>query len=300
MTNPLATDPQARKPWVAALMSLALPGWGQLYNGQANRAIWFFLAFALLLLPGTALVALALPPGLMAPALALGVLATLGLWLGSAADAYRVASRALANPPRSWQTSGLYALSFIACALLVLPALTLAMRAHLVQPFHIPSASMAPSLLPGDLVFADMHYNCHACRPVQRGDVAIFTYPNDRTLYYVKRVVALPGDRFQVLDHQVRVNGQSLALPADGAGQREHWGDRAWQVQGQGQTADSGPEQTVPPGQVIVLGDNRSASTDSRQFGPVPLADVAGRVRQIWFSRADGVVRWGRIGELVN
>lgn len=302
--HPAAMQP--RLPWVAGLMSLALPGWGQLYNGQVNRAIWCFLAFSLLLLPGTALLALAVPPSLMLAALLLGLVAALGLWIFCAADAYRAAQRAPAQGLEPWQTSGLYTLVFICCALLVLPALTLAMRAHLVQPFAIPSASMAPSLLPGDWVFADMHYNCPGCKAVQRGDVAIFTYPNDRTLYYVKRVVALPGDRVQILNHQLLVNGLGLAKPGSEPGQAgevpalEAWGGKTWQVQGQQALQDSALAQTVPPGHVFLLGDNRAASTDSRQFGAVPLADVVGRVRQIWFSRGDGSVRWQRIGDRVN
>ena len=300
MNVAMNNDLQPRKPWVAGLMSLALPGWGQLYNGEANRAIWCFLTFSLLLLPGTALLALVVPPLLMAPALILGVVATLGLWIYAAVDAWRVARRSPAYVTRPWQTSGLYVLVFIACALLVLPSLTISMRARLVQPFRIPSASMAPSLLPGDYVFADMHYNCPGCSAVQRGDVAIFTYPNDRTLYYVKRIVALPGDRIRVLGHQVVVNGEALAARADGATQLERSGRKSWQVQGMSALVDTDAEQTVPPGHVFLLGDNRSASTDSRQFGAVPLADVAGRVRQIWFSRGDGAIRWRRIGELVN
>ena len=300
---------QPRKPWVAGLMSLALPGWGQLYNGQANRAIWCFLTFSLLLLPGTALLSLVVPPLLMLSGLLLGLVAALGLWIFCALDAYRVAQRASAYVIAPWQTSGLYVLVFISCALLVLPGLTVALRAHLVQPFVIPSASMAPSLLPGDFVFADMHYNCHACSPVQRGDVAIFTYPNDRTLYYVKRIVALPGDRVQILNHQVIVNGQGLAAPAGESGEAgvtgetgalEHWGAKTWQVQGLPALLNTASEQTVPPGHVFLLGDNRAASTDSRQFGAVPLADVVGRVRQVWFSRGDGVIRWQRIGKRVN
>ena len=297
---------QPRKPWVAGLMSLALPGWGQLYNGQVNRAIWCFLTFSLLLLPGHALLALAVPPMLMLPGLLLGLVSALGLWIFCAADAYRAARRAPAQVIAPWQTSGLYTLVFICGALLVLPGLTLAMRAHLVQPFAIPSASMAPSLLPGDFVFADMHYNCPHCSAVQRGDVAIFTYPNDRTLYYVKRVVALPGDRVQILNHQLVINGQGLTQLGNELGQGgaaatvEAWGSKTWQVQGQQALQDSAAEQTVPPGHVFLLGDNRAASTDSRQFGAVPLADVVGRVRQIWFSRGDGSVRWQRIGDRVN
>ena len=293
-------DLRPRNPWIAGLMSLALPGWGQLYNGQANRAIWWFLAFSLLALPGTALLALAIPPALMAPALVAGLVAALWLWIHGAVDAWRVARRSPAYVARPWQTSGLYVLVFIACALLALPSLTISMRAHLVQPFRIPSASMAPGLLPGDFVFADMRYNCPGCGAVRRGDVAIFTYPNDRTLYYVKRIVALPGDRVRMLGRGVVVNGQALTADPDAPLQTERAGSRSWQVQGAATMADAAGERTVPPGHVFVLGDNRSASTDSRQFGAVPLADVVGRVRQIWFSRGDGAIRWSRIGALVN
>jgi signal peptidase I len=289
-----------RKPWVAATMSLALPGWGQLYNGQINRAIWSFLAFSLMLLPGTALVSLAVPPALMAPALVLGLLGTLGLWLHSAFDAHRVATRSTPYTLQPWQTSGLYALVFITCALLVLPTLTIAMRSHLVQPFHIPSSSMSPTLLAGDSVFANMHYNCHGCSSVRRGDVAIFTYPNDRGQYYVKRIVALPGDKVRIVGHRVVVNGEPLSASPLEEVQLERSGGKTWQVDGMAGLADSETEHTVPPGHVFLLGDNRTASTDSRQFGSVPLTDVVGRVRQIWFSHGDGGVRWGRIGQRVD
>lgn len=293
----LPFDPvRPRKPWVAALMSLALPGWGQLYNGEANRAIWCLLVFALLLLPGTAALALLVPPVAMAPALALGVLAGLGGWLGAAVDAWRGATRRGAHVPRPWQTGGLYTLVFVVCALAVLPALTVWMRGHLAQPFRIPSGSMAPALLPGDFVFAEMAYNCPGCSPVQRGDVAVFLDPNDRTRWYVKRIVALPGDRVALRAHQLLVNGMPLTQP-DGT---EAWQGRRWQVQGMQAVADTPAELLVPPGHVWVLGDQRAASADSRQFGPVPLADVAGRMRQIWFSHAEGAVRWGRIGQLVH
>lgn len=253
------TTVEPRRPWLAALMSLVLPGFGQLYNGEVNRALWLFLGFALLGVPGLALIALWLPAQLTVPALALGLLATLGLWVYSVAQAWRRAKALGAGwHLRPWQLSGVYLLVLLLCDGVGLPLLIGQVRAQQVESFRIPSASMAPTLLPGDVLFADKRYNCPNCRQaVHRGDIAIFVYPNDRTRYYVKRIVGLPGERIE--------------LPG------------------------TGPV-NVPPGQVYVTGDNTVASTDSRQFGTVPLADVVGRVRQIWWSSGEGRIRWERLG----
>ncbi|MEJ2621979.1 MAG: signal peptidase I [Candidatus Thiodiazotropha sp.] len=188
-----------RKPGLALGMSLLLPGFGQLYNGQVNRAIWLFLTFNLLSVPGMILIALYLPSGMMVPALFLSLLVTLGLWIFGMFDAWRGARRCKEYVPAPWQTSGLYTLVFLLCNGLVLTATFGYVRAHQVESFHIPSASMQPGILQGDILFADMRYNCPGCRrAVKRGDVAIFTYPNDRTKYYIKRIIGLPGDRVRI------------------------------------------------------------------------------------------------------
>src|ERR1035437_6362275 len=90
--EPVAAPVMApRNPLVAALASLVLPGFGQLYNGDLNRAIWLFLSFALLCIPVVALIALYLPERLMLPTLLLGLGATLGVWGYAVWDAGRTA-----------------------------------------------------------------------------------------------------------------------------------------------------------------------------------------------------------------
>lgn len=294
-----------RSPLLAMLLSLALPGLGQFYNGQLNRAIWLFLGFIAVLDPGIPVVAIHLPTAAMEPALLLGTVALLGLWSWGAVQAWREAKARSDHQPLAWQTSGAYAVVVVACAGMVVPAVTWQVHERMVAAYRIPSRSMEPGILSGDLLFADRSYNCPSCKhAIARGDVAIFTYPNDRTLTYIKRIIGLPGDRIRLSGRQLSVNGVALSAAGDGpAGNApavvtERTGNLQWQVrwEGPGPAAKDPREWTVPAGQVFVLGDNREASTDSRDFGTVPLSDVVGRARQVWFSRGPEGIRWSRLG----
>jgi signal peptidase I len=197
-------------------------------------------------------------------------------------------------------------LVLILCNVLALPLMMGYVRAHQVESFRLPSTSMEPSVLKGDFIFADKRYNCPGCKhAVKRGDIAIFTYPNDRTLYYIKRVIGLPGDRVQVRGNEIWVNGKSLKVRQDaipnGLQVTESAGDGQWQVIWAAANENAHETNvTVPPGQVFVLGDNRSATTDSRIFGTVPLQDVIGKARQVWLSYNAAGVRWGRLGKVLD
>lgn len=292
--------PRRRSAWLAAAKSLVLPGLGQLHNGQFDKAAWWLLGFGLLAVPAVAVIALWLPAGLMLPVLLAATLALLVLWIAGVVDAWRVAARGddrdIAAAP--WRRAGVTLLLLVLCDGIAFPMLTQAVRTQAVASFRIPSGSMAPTLWPGDILFADRRYACIGCAvPVRRDDVVIFAYPNDRTQYYVKRVIGLPGDRVRIDDGRIAVNGQDL--PA-------RQGDmppalalaRAASVPRTAPPASM--DVVVPPGQVFVIGDAREASLDSRQFGSVPLADVVGRVRQIWWSSGPDGVRWGRLGQVVR
>ena len=293
-----------RNPYFALVMSLFLPGFGQLYNGEPNQAIWIFLIFLLIFIPGSAIVALHLPSGLVVPALFSGLALTLCLWLYGMIDAWRGAKQDYVL--QSWQKSGLYALVFLVCNMLALPLLIGYVRAHEVEAFKIPSTSMEPDILNGDFIFADKRYNCPGCKEaVRRGDIAIFVYPNDRTRYYIKRIIGLPGDHVAVKGHEVTLNGKALSVREaqvnSGIQVTEAIDGRAWQAQWIIGAKDTPQiDETVPPGQVFVMGDNRMASVDSRYFGTVPLQDVVGRARQVWFSKGRDGVRWERLGKVLE
>jgi signal peptidase I len=297
-------DAAPRRPVVAALLSLALPGLGQLYNGALNKALWTFLAFALAGVPGGVFATLYAPSPLMAPLLALVALLTFAIWLGSIVDAWREA-RAEPAPRRDWQVSGLYALLFLLGNAALYFGLVSGVNAHLVRSFTTPADSMAPSLLRGDYFLVDMRYNCPLCKAhVARGDVGVFVYPNDRTFYYVKRVIGLPGDHIALQGRELFVNGERISGAETTDGDQtfvaEQSGGRKWRVEWKTEKSPSDAEWIVPPAAVFVLGDNRDEAKDSRSFGFVPLADLVGKARQIWFSTGPSGVRWERLGKVID
>lgn len=200
------------------------------------------------------------------------------------------------------------------------------------EPFNIPSGSMIPTLLVGDYLFVSKYaygYSKHSL-PFSpdifegrvfgslpaRGDVAVFKFPRDNSTDYIKRIVGLPGDRVQVRQGRLYVNGQEVpreslglytvegdgpritvrlyreSLPASpGAAAKQHQILEA----SDDQPYDNTPEFLVPPGHVFAMGDNRDNSLDSRDMrigvGFVPLENLVGRAEMIFFS-VDGSAAW--------
>lgn len=295
-----------RKPLFALLMSFILPGFGQLYNGELNKAIWLLVGFTLLTVPAVALIALYLPASWMLPAL-LGSLLLLGLlWVYGWVDAFRSARRQQDYVLKPWQISSLYPLVLLLCSVLALPLLTDFVRNNLVESLRVPSESMEPTVLKGDILFADKRYNRPGFKQaVQRGDIAIFVYPNDRTTYFIKRIIGLPGDKVKIRGAEVSINSKPLRSQTQALAQgllvTETDGKASWQVfWNDTQLQLPQTELTVPPGQVFVLGDNRTDSNDSRFFGTVPLRDVVGKARQIWFSAQGNTLHWERLGKVLQ
>lgn len=144
--------------------------------------------------------------------------------------------------------------------------------------YHIPAASMEPTLQVGDYITVDTRYS----QP-KLGDVVVFLYPQDRSTKYVKRVAALGGDVISIKNGNVLINGKvasSLSVP-------ERMRQRKYSI--------SMKEIRIPKNEIFVLGDRRDNSNDSRFWGTVPAADVTGKVTYIWYSRDTD-----RIGMLIK
>lgn len=297
-----------RNPLFASLMSAVLPGFGQLYNGELNKAAWLFLGFTFFTIPAIALLVMYLPPTWTMPLLIASLGLMVSIWLFAVVEAFMSAYRKQDYQPYAWQGSGVYALVFVLCNLIGLPLLTQYVRTNYIESFHIPSGSMQPNLIRGDMLFADKRYNCPSCKyHVKRGDVAIFVYPNNRNRYYIKRVIGLPGDKIKISGKKLFINNKEISRkPTVHHGLlmvKETYDNKSWYViwkKVEAPTKDINI--TVPQGEIFVLGDNRNESNDSRFFETVPMRDVIAKARQIWFSfNADlGGAVWERSGKVIQ
>jgi signal peptidase I len=145
----------------------------------------------------------------------------------------------------------------------------------LYQPVRVEGTSMLPRLEDRDRLFINKFvYHISA---IERGDVVVFHYPRDPEKSYIKRVIALPGDRLRIDHGQVWLNGRQLPEPYV----PEEYSD-----------SRSMAETVIPEGTYFMMGDHRSISSDSREFGPVVRSLIYGKaVFVYWPTRDAGVVR---------
>jgi len=130
----------------------------------------------------------------------------------------------------------------------------------LYQPVKVEGTSMMPSLEDQERIFVNKFV--YRLEPIQRGDIVVFRYPRDPSKSFIKRVIGLAGDRIQIDAGRVFVNDKLLD---------EDYVPRAYE------DLRSYPEVLVPPDCYFVLGDHRSLSNDSRDFGPVNQSFIYGK-----------------------
>ena len=206
------------------------------------------------------------------------------------------------------------------------------LRSFLFEPFKIPSGSMIPTLMVGDLILVNkFHYGIRlpvinkkifANHDPQRGDVMVFRYPVDPRQDYIKRVVGVPGDEVSYLNQRLSINGQPVETKPLGdfydedslhyaqmfsekLGAVEHrilvdprrpayyGGDnKSFPMHENCRYSPEGVVCKVPPGHYFMMGDNRDNSQDSRYWGFVPDENIVGKAFFVWMNFGN----LGRIG----
>ena len=210
-------------------------------------------------------------------------------------------------------------------SILQVVVIALAFRILLFQAFSIPSGSMKDTLLIGDYLFVSKysygysHYSLPFSPPLfsgrifgsepKRGDVVVFRLPKDDSIDYIKRVIGLPGDRIQMIDGLLHINGVAVKRERVANFIDDETGRpvRRWRetlpngvsyetldLDDNGYL-DNTQEYVVPPGHLFMMGDNRDNSQDSRvqsAVGYVPFENLIGKAQVIFFSIGDGEPAW--------
>jgi signal peptidase I len=280
-TSTRTEERQGPSPWVAALLTVLTPGLGHIYIGQARRGVTLFF---LVIIADTLLVFALM--GVLARfwmfAISLGLL--LGLWLYIIIDASTRAYRMSEHPRRTYNTWQVYAGAFLlAWVITAVPFsyATLAKSSGQLGYFRATAASMAPTLQTGEYFLADATF--YRGRQPSRGEVAVYVHPKQPDVHYIKRIIAVEGDRIAIKGGRAVVNGVAIEEPYVNVGAPDAAFANMVEIR-------------VPPAHVFVLGDNRANSVDSRDsvaHGPVPVTKLIGRVTDIAFSHAlNRMGRW--------
>ncbi len=304
------------RPWVAALLTFVGPGLGFYYARQPRAAAFWAIASVILsiVLAGAALAYLLTASEISSDLVT--CIANIAGWVVAtivAIVAWIMAARTpevkRSSPARLFGYLAVWALPFLLSLILAF-----GIRSLYAQPFRIPSATMEPTLHVGDYILVSksaygygpyttaplvglMARDPNETRAPERGDIVVFRPVPEPDRDFVKRVVGLPGDRIQMIDGVLHINGAAVQLQELGEVEASYGGmpGRAhafretlpngvsYTVLDVGETElDNTREYVVPPNQYFMMGDHRDNSADSRVFvGFVPIENIVGRVEHI-------------------
>jgi signal peptidase I len=302
-----------RHTWLAVLLSLIMPGLGQVYCGRLKRGLVLNFLNILPLPIIIGLFSLSNSPALMQIVIVL-ILAGGMVQLTAIIDSAILAKRAGARYQlKDYNTPVVYVL-FVLIVTGGSIGSALYIRSQGLEAYRIPAASCYPTIVPNDRILVNK--NAYNRNDPARGDLVVHINPNNRHENYIKRIVAVAGDTVEMKDNQTYINGRELSqrqLPESTLDNisitvkgQQLKGEVFEETNGSAkyniflaklpfdQKTGSFEKITVPKHHCFVLGDNRNNSLDSRNFGPIPLATIKGRVDYIYWPAKD----WSHFGKI--
>jgi signal peptidase I len=178
--------------------------------------------------------------------------------MAAAPEAPQAATQIIAQKPKPGRAAGLF--SAWMRDLIISLGISAFIIVFLYQPVKVEGTSMMPSLDDQERIFINKFV--YRIEPIQRGDIVVFRYPRDPAKSFIKRVIGVAGDHVRIVNGRVFLNGKMLVE------------DYVPSVYEDGR---SYPEIVVPLDSYFVLGDHRSLSNDSRDFGPVDASYIYGK-----------------------
>jgi signal peptidase I len=291
-----------RNPIISLLLSVIAPGLGQIYNGQLKKGIFLY---------GTGIFLLLIR--YFACSTFYGLLIWWLLFLPL--YPYIILNALLFSLKTKVINLKLYNKWYI--YLLCIPIMngiffrTLFLNLNFgPKAYSIVSQSMLPALQPGDLLIVNCVYGFRNSKTLtletwtpeskpKRGDVIVYAFPPDPSKDYLHRIIGLPGERIQIINKKVYIDGKLMETP--GAVSDDPAIIPAPDGPGGSPRDNLGPV-VVPANAYFVMGDNRDHSFDSRFWGVVPLKSIIGKASYIYFSRdpQSHQIHWTRFGKNIN
>ncbi len=296
-----------RRPSIALMLSLIMPGLGHIYCGRIVKGLVFVLLNSIPFL------------GLLFTYASIGTITLLimifvsfGIFLTAIIDSYYIAKHTrLDYELKDYNRWYVYVLLIILSTFSSKEA-ALNFKNNYLEAFRMStSSSMYPTIAPQDRFLVDKIL--YKKENPKRGDVVVFISPDNRNVSYIKRIVAVAGDTVEMKNNELYINCKKLERAKTGqliSNGPKHTEKGQVFIENNGQTeykiflADVNyakeqgvadfAEITVPKNYCFVLGDNRNNSWDSRNFGPIPLATIKGKAEYIYWPAKD----WSDFGKI--
>lgn len=280
-----------RNPWIAGILTFFTIGLGHLYSGYAKKGIFLFFVGQL------TLIAVVLPLLYYYPnafVLLISLLLFLGFWGYCIIDAVmHTKKKRYGYTLKKYNKWYIYLGCWAFSTLIISPVVGSTIKVLFIQAYKIPASSLEPTILIGDNILAKKWIEVR--NGINKGDMVIFPFPEDTSIDYVKRVIAMSGDSIEIRNKIVFVNGKAIEEPyvihkdpdifPKGTIPRDNFGPVL-----------------IPEDGLFVMGDNRDYSNDSRFWGYVDKNSVEGKAYSIYWSwdKDNFCVRWDRIGKIVE